>query len=203
MQTGEAGNGGRRTRIVVVDDHAAVRLGLERVLGREPGFRLVAALEHERQVRDLTAREPADVLVLDYELAKGDGLVLCQRLKQCEQPPAVLIYSAYAGAALQVPAAIAQADALVSKAEPVSVLLDAIRRIARGEHLIPPPSPDLLEAAIGRLDGADAPLASMLIQGATHREIAHALALHEQDVARRARRIVGRLRAAHGPRPTP
>jgi DNA-binding NarL/FixJ family response regulator len=196
MQTAHAGNGTHRTRIVVVDDHAAVRLGLVRVLGREPGFTLVAALEHERQLREVTARERVDVVVLDYALAKGDGLVLCHGLKQRTRPPAVLIYSAYAGPALLVPAAIAQADAVVNKAEPVSALLDAIRRIARGERLMPRLPPDLVAAAIARLDAGDAALASMLINGATRDDIACALARDEQDVARHARRIIGRLRGA-------
>jgi two-component system, NarL family, response regulator DevR len=183
-------------RIAIVDDHAAVRLGLERVLAREPGFRVVAALHDDGELLALTSREAVDVVVLDYELARGDGLAVCQRLKLREDAPAVLIYSAYAGAGLVVPAAIAQADAIVNKAEPVTVLLDVIRRVARGESLIQPPPPELLAAATARVDAGDAPLVPLLAHGATIAEIADALALDGAEVKRRSRRIVGRLHAA-------
>jgi DNA-binding NarL/FixJ family response regulator len=195
MNGWDAGNTGRRTGIVIVDDHAAVRAGLERLLGREPGFTVVAALGDDRELHQVTTREDVDVLVLDRVLARGDGLALCQRVKQGPRPPAVLIYSAYAGSGMMVRAAIAQADALVSKAGPVSGLLEAIRRIARGERLVPRPPRDLLEATIARLDADDAPLVAMLLDGATVPDIAGTLAVEQQEVVRRARRIVGRLHA--------
>jgi DNA-binding NarL/FixJ family response regulator len=198
MNGAHAGDGGRRTGIVILDDHAAVRMGLERLLGREPGFTVVAALEEGRQLRAVATREDVDVLVLDHAPARGDGLALCQRVKQGPRPPAVLLYSAYAGSGMMVRAAIAQADALVSKAEPVSGLLEAIRRIARGERLVPRPPRELLEATTARLDADDAPLVAMLVNGATVDDIAGTLAVGHQEVVRRARRIVGRLHAGGG-----
>jgi hypothetical protein len=55
-----------------------------------------------------------------------------------DNPPAVVVYSAYAGPALTLAARAAQADAVVDKAEPVQALLTAVRRAARGDG---PPSP--------------------------------------------------------------
>jgi len=198
-------NGDEPIRIVVVDDHAAVRAGLERILRRESGFDVVAALDDGRELVDVVARAAADVVVLDYELARGDGLALCQRLKQREPSPRVLIYSVHAGPSLLVPAAIAQADAVVSKGDDVHALVDAIHRIAAGERLLAPPSPDLLHAVAARVEPEDAPVVPMLVDGATVLEIAAALRLTEREALRRARRIVGRLhgrrRPAHGEQP--
>lgn len=191
----------RRARIAVLDDHAAVRLGLERVLRREPGLRFVAALGDERELLGAIAREPVDVVVLDYELARGDGLSVCQRLKQGERPPAVLIYSAYAGPGLLVAAAIAQADAVVGKAEPVSHLLDSIRRVARGERLVPAPAGDRLAAATARVEPNDAPVVALLVDGATVSEIARALSIDEREAVSRTRRVIGRLHPRRGARP--
>jgi DNA-binding NarL/FixJ family response regulator len=195
LSPGEARGMPHRTRVAILDDHAAVRLGLERVIRREPRLLLVGAAANARDVSHLLASEEVDVAVVDYELSEGNGLVVCQRLKQRPNPPAVLVYSAYAGPGLMVPAAIAQADAVINKAEPVSELLDAIRRVARGERLLPPLPPELMEAAQARLDVDDLPIVAMLISGATLPEIAETLALEVSDVARRARRIIGRLHA--------
>lgn len=188
-------NGDRPIRIVLVDDHAAVRAGLERVLRREPGLTVVAALRDGSELIDVATREAADVVVLDYELGDGDGLALCQRLKQQDSSARVLIYTARAGAGLLVPAAIAQADAVVSKGEPVQALVAAIRTIAAGERLLGPPARDLLDAVTARVDPEDAPVIPMLVQGATAPEIASAFGLSEREVRRRARRVLGRLHA--------
>src|SRR3954454_15195727 len=137
--------------VVVVDDHEAVRTGLERVLDRAPGLEPVAGFADDREVVSLLARAPVDVAVLDYDLERGDGLSLCWRLKQREDAPAVAIYSGYAGPALVFAATVAQADAVVSKADPVDALLSTIRRLAAGERLLEPAAPELVEAAAARL----------------------------------------------------
>src|SRR3954447_13707279 len=149
------------TRVIVVDDHAAVRVGLQRVLSREAGFSAVAAVGDEDGLLEVVDGLRPDVVVVDYGLARGDGLLLCHALKQRRPAPAVVIYSAYAGPALTVAAAVAQADALVHKAEPVETLLQAIRGVAAGERLLRGPSPDLMRAAVARVAPDDMPIVAM------------------------------------------
>jgi DNA-binding NarL/FixJ family response regulator len=189
----------RATRVIVVDDHAAVRLGLQRVLTREAGFEALAAVRDEHGLRAVIGDVEPDVVVVDYGLTCGDGLLVCHRLKQRRPAPGVVVYSAYAGPALTVPAVIAQADAVVHKAEPVEALLDAIRRVATGERLLRTPSPELMHAATARLAPEDMPVVAMLIDGARDDEIAETLQLDggEPDaiaMEHRVRRIIGRLR---------
>ena len=181
--------------VVVVDDHEAVRTGLERVLDRAPGLEPVAGYADDRQLFSLLARESVDVAVLDYDLERGDGLSLCWRLKQRDEPPAVVIYSGYAGPGLAFAATVAQADAVVGKADPVGVLLSAIRRLAAGERLLERPAPELVEAAAARLPVEDLPVMALLADGATSSEIEQALGLDTREVGRRARRVIGLLQA--------
>ena len=140
-------------------------------------------------------RERIDVVVLlTSRLARGDGMSICSTHQAtAPDPPAVLIYSAYAGDWMAVSAAVAQADALVDKAQPVEALLDAIRRLARGERLILEPEAELLAAASSRLHADDVPLLALLVYGARSNEIADALQMGEDEVRRRARRVIGRL----------
>ena len=182
-------------RVVVVDDHDAVRAGLERVLERSPGFASISALEDGRELFTLLKRERTDVVLLDYDLERTDGLSLCLRIKERPEPPAVVIYSGYAAPALVLAASVAQADAVVHKAEPVEVLLCSLRRLASGERLIGAPPRDLMEAAAARLDAADLPVMALLVEGIRPAHIAHLLALEEAEVVRRAHRIVGNLQA--------
>ena len=188
------------TRVVVVDDHEAVRSGLERVLDRAPGLEAVAGFADDRDVLSLVDREPIDVAVLDYDLERGDGLSLCWRLKQRDDAPAVVIYSGYAGPGLVFASTVAQADAVVSKADPVDVLLATIRRLAEGERLLAPPAAELVEAAASRLPAEDLPVMALLADGAETADIAQALRLDSREVARRARRVIGLLHATPGRR---
>jgi two-component system, NarL family, response regulator DesR len=181
--------------VIVVDDHEAVRAGLERVLERTPDLEHVAGLADDRELLSLLNHQRIDVAVLDYDLERGDGLSLCLRLKQRAESPAVVIYSGYAAPGLVFVATVAQADAVVSKAEPVEVLLSSIRRLGAGERLLEPPAPELLEAAAARLSMEDLPVMALLADRAGISEIALALGLNTGEVARRARRVVGLLQA--------
>jgi DNA-binding NarL/FixJ family response regulator len=126
---------------------------------------------------------------------------VCLRIKQRREPPAVVIYSGYAAPALVLAATVAQADAVVHKADPVDVLLGALRRLTDGDRLLASPAPDLLEAAAARLDAADVPVMALLLHGIRTPGIAQTLALEEREAARRARRVVGVLQAGRPRRP--
>ena len=101
--------------VLVVDDHPALRAGLERLLDQEAGYRLLGAVSSEAELAVALQRHRPDVVVMDYALARGDGLSACFRLKQRPHPPGVVLYSAYVDDVFAVPATLAQADAIVSK----------------------------------------------------------------------------------------
>jgi DNA-binding NarL/FixJ family response regulator len=181
-------------RIAVLDDHPAVLAGLERLVQRAEDLVGVAFTGVEAELRERLAAARADVVVVDYDVSRGDGLGACLRLKEQPEPPRVLVYSSYAGPALAVAARIAGADALVSKSGSVASLLSAIRRVAAGATVMPAVARDVQEAAMSRLDDADAAVAAMLLAGASQREVAEALGLSPPDVVACAHRIVARVR---------
>ncbi len=176
--------------VALLDDHPAVLAGLQRLVQAEPDLSLVAAVEHEEALWRHLDRLRADVVVTDYDLARGNGLVLCQRLKERPQAPAVVIYSAYAGPALALAARIAGADAVVDKGAPVEELLATIRTVKHGPIDMPEIPDELRQAAIARLDDDDVAVAAMLLAGTPHEDIAEALRIDRRHVRRRARRIV-------------
>lgn len=182
--------------ILIVDDHPALRAGLEGLLGEEPGVRCVGAVADERQMMRAVGHERPDVVVLDYALGRGDGLSACFRLKQRPDPPAVVLYSAYADLVFTVPAAVAQADAVVAKSAPVDDLLDAIRSVAAGDSTVPQPDPEVLHAASSRLDDGDLPVLGMLLARVPVPEIAETLDTTPADVRDRALRIIGGMQAS-------
>jgi DNA-binding NarL/FixJ family response regulator len=180
--------------VAILDDHPAVLAGLRRLIDAQPDLVVVAGAPTAAELATQLDGARADVLIVDYDLARGDGLAHCRRIKNRHDPPAVLIYSAYASTALTLAARAAQANGVVDKAEPVSTLLTAIRRVGDGETAMPPIPRDAHEAAVERIDDADHPVLAMLLDGEPLEAIADALRADRGEIAWRAQRIIGRLR---------
>jgi DNA-binding NarL/FixJ family response regulator len=196
----------RDIRVLVVDDHPAVRAGLEGLLIGERGLHCVATLAETDGLLEAISEIRPDVVVLDYALGGDDGLTTCFRVKQRDSPPAVVLYSAYVDRVFTVPAAIAQADATVSKTAPVGELLSAIHDVASGGRRRPALDNELIEAASARLLADDLPIAAMLLAATPVGDIATIVDTSVADVRRRALRIIGRLQAGsrrRAPAPAP
>jgi DNA-binding NarL/FixJ family response regulator len=189
-------SGQRTLRVLVVDDHPALRAGLEGLLTSEPGVECVGALDGIDGLLAAVHDLRPDVVVLDYALGVDDGLTTCFRLKQQSHAPAVVLYSACVDGVFAVPAAIAQADATVSKSAPIDQLLSAIRAAVAGTQPRRQFDPELIHAASARLRPEDLPIATMLLGGTAVADIADILETTTTDVRNRALRIIGRLRAS-------
>src|ERR1051326_1761247 len=73
---------GGAIRVLVVDDHAAVRVGLGGLLEDHPDLAVVATAACAREALADAARVAPDVAVVDYHLGDADGLTLCRAIKR-------------------------------------------------------------------------------------------------------------------------
>jgi DNA-binding NarL/FixJ family response regulator len=120
-------------RVALLDDHPGVRAGRQAILATEPDLQVVGSAADEHALWPLLERARPAIVVLDLHHPGRDGLALCLQIKRQPDPPAVVLYSAYTSAALVVAAAVAGADAIVSKSSALTTLLEAIRR-SRATH---------------------------------------------------------------------
>ena len=180
--------------IAILDDHPALRTGLETVIRGEPGLTVAGSAATVEELRPIIAQRSPDVVLVDYHLPEDDGLLVCREIKRGPDPPRVLLYSAYAGGALAVAAALAGADGLVGKGMPARDLYDAIRRVARGERVGPPIPSDLLQEAAARVDEQDRVILDMALGARPEHEISASVGLEPRAVRDRVDRIIRRLR---------
>jgi DNA-binding NarL/FixJ family response regulator len=179
--------------VAVVDDHPAVRAGLAGLLDAEPGFRCVAMARTAADgIRAARRHRPA-VVVVDYDLPDGDGLALCADLKALPEPPAVVLYSAFASERLLPAAAVAGIDAMLDKAVPADDLFAAVRHAAAGAARLPTAPRHVRERCLERLDPADVALFAMAVNGTDPVEISGVMRLRPQETRRRLRALLGRL----------
>lgn len=164
-----------RTRVLVVDDHAAVRAGLRELLADEVDFEVVAAVATAEDGIAIVEHEPIDVAVIDYQLRGRNGLWLSRKLKRLPKPPAVLIYSAYTDGVLAAAAVVAEADAIVSKGKVGAELCRAVRDVAAGQRDLPRLPPRLADSLRQRLDHEEQAIFGMLLAGLEPSEVAGTL----------------------------
>jgi two-component system response regulator DevR len=189
-------------QLALLDDHPAVLVGLQRVTEQAADIVIVGAAPTAPELARELGDRRADVLVVDHDVARSDGLSQCRRIKDRPQPPGVIIYSAFARQTLALPARVAHADAVVDKTGPVSSLLAAIRSVARGETMLPSVPRAAYDDATARLDSEDLPIFAMLLDGESLPAIADALRAETDEIAWRAQRIIARLRPGATSRPS-
>lgn len=180
-------------RVLVVDDHPAVLTGLLVTLRSEPGIVPAAGVKTAEEALVEGEHHDVDVALVDYHLPDEDGLHLCRQLKALDPSPQGLVYSAFAGTGLGIPARVAGADGVVDKGVETESLLSAIRDVYRGRKVLPPVSPDQLEAAAGSLDENDLPVLAMLVDGTPRAGIAKVLCIEPTELEARLDAMLKRL----------
>ena len=85
-----------RHRILLVDDHEVVRLGLRALLERNPGFEVVAEAATAREAIDRTMTFNPDVVVMDIRLPGGSGIEACQEITTRFPETKVIMLTSYA-----------------------------------------------------------------------------------------------------------
>jgi DNA-binding NarL/FixJ family response regulator len=171
-----------RMRLLVVDDHPAMRAGLRDLLADEADFEVVAVAATAEAALEVATREPIDLAVVDYQLGGRNGLWLSRKLKRLPEPPAVLIYSAYTDGVLAAAAVVAEADAIVSKATLGFELCEAIRRVAGGQRHMPLLPDAVADGVRRRLDDQEKAIFGMLLAGIAPAEVASMLGLSAADL---------------------
>jgi DNA-binding NarL/FixJ family response regulator len=181
-------------RVLVVDDHSAVRSGVEALLEGEPGLEPVGTACGAEEALTLARQCRPDVAIVDFQLGDRDGLSLCRQLKELPNPAGVVMYSAYADGPMALAGVIAGADGVVHKASLASELCDTVRKVAAGGRSIPPAAPATRAIVAARLDPDDLPILAMLLDGTELDDIAHVLGMQPRWLAARRWAMLERLR---------
>src|SRR5690349_15037293 len=79
-------------RVALLDDHPAVLVGLQRVIEQEPDILMVGAAPTAPELARALGDHRPDVVVVDHDVARSDGLAQCRRIKDRPHPPGVIIY---------------------------------------------------------------------------------------------------------------
>jgi DNA-binding NarL/FixJ family response regulator len=192
-------------RIIIVDDHEVVRLGLRTLLERHPNFTVIDEAATAKEALQMVLLHPPDVVVMDIRLPGGSGIEACRKITEQLSETKVIMLTSYAEDEMLFDAISAGACGYVLKQIGSDDLVRAVEAVGRGEALLDPALTQRVfarvreaarreqeEAFVGLTDQEMRVLAQVA-EGKTNREIAGVLFLGEGTVRNYVSSILSKL----------
>jgi len=195
-------------RILLVDDHEVVRLGLRALLDRHPDFEVVAEASNAAEALDRVARYQPDVVVMDIRLPGKNGIEATREIKQQFPKTQVIILTSYADDDLLFEAIAAGASGYVLKQIGSDDLVRALETIGRGESLVDPALMHKVfqrvreatrkaeDESFASLSEQELRILALVSKGKTNKEIAEVVFLSEKTVRNYVSSILSKLHLA-------
>ncbi len=185
-----------RVTLLIVDDHDILRYGLRALLRNHAEVEVVGEADSVAQAISSAAELQPHVALMDARLPDGSGIDACREIISVNPSVRVLFFSAYTDEQTVLMTLLAGAHGYVSKDIELPVLVEAIRKVARGGSFIDEKVRDevlALLASNSRIANAAAAakdalspqeerVMAQVVKGKTNREIAQSLDLSEKTV---------------------
>lgn len=192
-------------RILLVDDHEVVRIGLKTLLERHNDLLVVGEAQSSAEATEQAVRLNPDVVLMDLRLPDGSGVEAIQSIKEKLPHTQILVLTAFSEEQLLLDAVVAGAAGHILKEINSDKLVSGIRTVARGDTLI---APGVMEKALNRLrsiakrkpatpfdelNWQEKRILALVAEGKSNRAIAVHLALAEKTVRNYVSQILNKL----------
>jgi two-component system NarL family response regulator len=185
-----------RIRILIVDDHKVVRIGLRAMLSREPDMEVVAEAEDGPSALAAFAAHRPDITLLDLRLPGTSGAALITRLREADPQARIIVLTSYDADEDIFQAVQAGARGYLLKGTfPDGILEEAIRTVHAGRRLLPPEVADRLAQRLSgpSLTPREIAVLELVAKGLTNREIGVALSIGAGTIKTHLERIYAKL----------
>jgi DNA-binding NarL/FixJ family response regulator len=185
--------------IIIADDHAMVRAGLQRIIEGELGMRVTGQAGDGASTLARLQDTHCDVLLLDLGMPAPSGPELIRQVRAQRPQLAILVVSMHNHPKMVRAALDAGANGYVTKDSDPEVLVAALRRVAGGGHYLEPRLADALLFTPGappnaNLSRREREVLRRLAQGQSNSEIARALFLSEKTISTHKANLMAKLR---------
>jgi DNA-binding NarL/FixJ family response regulator len=194
----------RRIRVLLCDDHELVRGGLRALLQNDGGMEVAGeAATADEAVAQAEALRP-DVVVMDVRMPGRSGIEACRDIRSAHPEIRVLMLTSFADDQALFTSIMAGASGYVLKQIHGGELLDAIRKVARGESLL---DSAITERVLARIRGEEPieiagpehltpqerRILELVAEGLTNRQIGERVNLAEKTVKNYVSNVLAKL----------
>lgn len=194
-----------KLRILLVDDHEIVRLGLKSLLARYPQFEVVGEASDAQEALEKTLYFEPDVVVMDIRLPGKSGVEATQEILQARPETKVIVLTSYAEDDVLFDAIAAGASGYVLKQIGSDDLVRALMTVGRGESLLDPAVTQRVfqqvrsnarqaeDEYFATLTDQELTILALITDGLTNKEIARRVFLSEKTVRNYVSSILSKL----------
>lgn len=198
----------KKTRVLLVDDHAIVRQGLRMVLESEQDLQVVGEADTMRGAIDAAVRTRPDVILMDVRLMEGNGIEATRAIRARTTDARVIIVTSFDDDEALFAAIMAGASGYLLKRIDAAQLVRAIREVASGRSLLDPAVTDRVlqrlrrdpnatkDDKLARLTAREDQVLRLVAEGKTNAQIARVVHLSELTVKNHVSTILGKLEVA-------
>jgi DNA-binding NarL/FixJ family response regulator len=194
-----------KQRILLVDDHEVVRLGLKSLLERHPQFEVIGEAGSAREAMEQVAALKPEIVLMDIRLPGTSGIEACEEIVNKYPGTRVIMLTSYAEDEMLFSAIRAGASGYILKQIGSSDLIKALESVSRGEALLDPAVTQRVfqevrravkeeeASAFAHLSQQEKHVLLLVSEGKTNREIAKSLFLGEGTVRNYVSSILSKL----------
>jgi len=197
-----------KIKVVIVDDHEMVRVGLGHILRGEASFELVGQADTPNEGVKVAKAACPDVVLMDVRFPSGNGIEACQEVSNRYPNTKTIMLTSYGQEDLVFDSILAGARGYVLKDVGNEEIIRAVRAVYKGESLLDPVvTKGLLERMrrtaqkpnddLQRLTERERKVLGFVAEGKTNKEIATAIYLSEKTVRNYVSSILAKLNLAN------
>lgn len=188
--------------ILIVDDHAIVREGLNTILKLEDGFSVAGMARNAAEALKIAAAMKVDVVILDISLPGRSGLEIIRELKKLQPHVKIIMLSIYPEDRFAIRSFKAGASGYLTKEMAPEMIVEAVRKVHSGGKYITPAIAEKLADELNelsvhspheRLSDREFDVLCMIGGGSTLIEIAGKLAISDRTVSTYRTRILKKM----------
>lgn len=193
-----------KIRVVVIDDHTVVRVGMQTLIEKDKRFTVVGEGGNLSEGLSVIREKQPDIVLLDFRLPDGDGVIGTKRIKNLYPAIKILILTAHQNREMVMEVLKAGADGYILKTIESKRIMEALEKTYRGEGYL---DASIAGALIGEFQGQECnkliksinltpreeSVLDLLCMGKSNKEIAAELGIAEKTVRNYLTKIMEKL----------
>jgi DNA-binding NarL/FixJ family response regulator len=195
-------------RLLLVDDHAVLRLGLRTLFTESGGFEVVGEAGTMAEAINAAAKLKPDVVLMDVRLPDGSGVQACREIRTARPETRVVFLTSYADEDAVLQTILAGAYGFLLKEVSSEELIRAMKTVAAGRSILDPAVTQRVLDQLKGLSGAtesqkpdelsaqEERVLSLVAEGKTNKEIAGLLQLSDKTVGHYLENIFQKLQVS-------
>jgi DNA-binding NarL/FixJ family response regulator len=194
-----------KKKIIIVDDHEVVRLGLRSLLDQYPQFEVISEASSANEVIQQVDDLDPDIILMDIRLPGKSGIEACEEIKQKKPDIKIIMLTSYAEDEMLFSAIKSGASGYVLKQINSDGLIQALEAVARGDASLDPAVTQRVfqevrravkeeeAASFSSLSQQEKMVLKLVSKGNTNKQIARSLFLGEGTVRNYVSSILSKL----------